>query len=309
MKQTTRKALGPLYPLLMRAKGSPAIVGLRSLGGAVPWHRARARQAVGVVDLNTPVGMGALLCHALLLHSWFGQQAMAVHVQAVSPLYSAAGEDVFARFFERPPAPAGAPLLGRWATDYLIAHVRPDHMPLARAQELFARHFRPSAELRAAIAAATPVEAFDLSIHFRGTDKFLESGLVGHEPMFAAIRAELAGRTTARVFLATDDAAFARALKAEFPGLDCTSYDLGEVESGLARHFSDLSPTDKALEALVNIFLIARAPVCVRTSSYMSAVSALVNPALRTVTINRTIAGKPPFPEAEVLAHEAARAG
>jgi len=110
------------------------------------------------------------------------------------------------------------------------------------------------------------------------------------------------------VFLATDDATFAAALRAAMPGLDYTSYDLGEVESGLARHFSNLSPTDKALEALVNIFLIARAPVCVRTSSYMSAVSALANPGMRTVTINQTIGQSPPFPEHEVLERERGQA-
>jgi hypothetical protein len=309
MKQSTRKALGPLYPLLMRAKGSPLAVGTKSLVGALPYYRAVAQTPAPVVDLNTPVGMGALLCHALLLHAHFGHQGQDGHVRATSPLYSAGSEDVLGRFFQRPAQPGGLPVLGRWATEFLLAHVRPDRVPLAEAQRLFARHFRPSAELDAAIAKATDCPAFDLSIHFRGTDKFLESGRVTFAPMFDAIRHELAGRTTAQVFLATDDAAFAAALKVEMPGLDCTSYDLGEVESGLARHFSDLSPTDKALEALVNIFLIARAPVCVRTSSYMSAVSALVNPAMRTVTINRTIALTPPFPELEVLAHERAGAG
>jgi len=77
---------------------------------------------------------------------------------------------------------------------------------------------------------------------------------------------------------------------------------------GTPRHFSALSPADKALEALVNIHALARAPVCIRTSSYLSAISALVAPAMRTVTVNRTIGRAAPFPEAELLACEQAAA-
>lgn len=306
MKQSTRQALGPLYPILIRAKSAPAIVKLRSMGGAVPWHLARRRGGGMSVNLSSPVGMGAVLCHALLLHAYFADEGVDAEIKASSPLYSEADEDFLARFFKRPSSVSSLRPLGRSATEYLIRHVRPDHMPLGRACDLFTTHFRPSDELGAAISAATDIPEFDLSIHFRGTDKFLESGHVGYEGMFAAIRAELAGRETGNVFLATDDAGFSAELKARFPGLNYTSYDLGEVEAGLPRHFSDLSPTDKALEALVNIFLLARSKVCVRTSSYMSAASTFVNPALRTVTINQTVAASLPFPEAELLAREAA---
>lgn len=309
MKQSTRKALGPLYPILLRAKTAPAVTSLRSMGGALPWHLARRRGSGLVVNLNRPVGLGAVLCHALLLHAYFEDEGIDGEIRASSPLYSEAGEDFLSRFFQRPAPVPSARALGNWSTGYLIAHVRPAHMPLGRACDLFARHFRPTDELNAAISAATDVSLFDLSIHYRGTDKYLESGHVGYEGVFAAMAAELAGRETANVFLATDDAAFAAELKTRFPGLHYTSYDLGEVEPGLPRHFSDLSPTDKALEALVNIFLLARARVCIRTSSYMSAASTFVNPSLRTVTINQTIRGFTPFPEAEILAREAARSG
>lgn len=305
MKQTTRAALGPLYPILIRAKSAPVVVKFRSLTGALPWHLARQRGGGMAVILSSPVGMGAVLCHALLLHAYFADEGMNAEIKASSPLYSEADEDFLARFFKRPSAVPSLQPLGRSATEYLIRQVRPDHMPLSRAYDLFATYFSPSDELNAAISAATDILEFDLSIHFRGTDKFLESGHVGYEGMFAAIRAVLSGSETGNVFLATDDAGFSAELKAQFPGLNYTSYDLGEVQAGLPRHFSDLSPTAKALEALVNIFLLARSKVCIRTSSYMSAASTFVNPALRTVTINQTTTASPPFPEAELLAREA----
>lgn len=77
--------------------------------------------------------------------------------------------------------------------------------------------------------------------------------------MFGAIRHALGTNRAANVFLATDDPAFSAALKEEMPQLSLTSYDRGQTPTGVARHFSDLAPDDKALEALVNIFLIARA--------------------------------------------------
>lgn len=308
MKQSTRKALGPLYPILMRAKAAPAVVSLRSMAGALPWHLSRRRGDSVVVTLSSPVGMGAVLCHTLLLHAYFADAGIDAEIRASSSLYSEAGEDFLSRFFRRPdPLPAAIPI-GWRATDYLIHHVRPSNIPLSRARDLFATNFSPSAELDAAIAAATNVPLFDISIHFRGTDKYLESGHVQYDRMISAVRSELRGRETATVFLATDDAGFAAELKAQFPGLHYTSYDRGEVEAGLARHFSNLSPTDKALEALVNIYLLARSQVCIRTSSYMSAASTFVNPDLRTITINQTIGGASLFPEAEILAREAEQA-
>ena len=303
MKYSTRQALGPLYPVLIKVKGSAPMVLAKGLAGAIPYLREQRRAPQPVVDLTARVGMGALLCHALLLHAWFDQQGGQGRVKATSPFYSAGEEDVFARYFVRPPT-AGLPVLSNSAAEFLISCRRPGHIPLAEAQRLFAEHFRPAPILAEAIAAATDCPQFDLSIHYRGTDKFLESGRVAMEPMFSAIRKALGGRTTARVFLATDEAEFAAALRRELPGLEFTSYDLGEVAPGVPRVFSDQTPDEKALESLVNIFLIARAPVCVRTSSYLSAVSALANPELRTITINQTLSRDLPFPERELLERE-----
>jgi len=307
MNPRLRQALGPAYPHLLRLKCSRPLVLARSVPGALPYALARIRRQPLWVDLPNPVGMGALISHALLLHAHFARTGKAGHVSATGPLYSARGEDVFAAFFSRPPPPAAAPL-GPLAAEFLINLRRAPHLPLAEAQALLARHFQPNARLAQAIDAACGPHPFDATIHFRGTDKVLESGAVAHAPMLAAIRRELPGHAEPRLFLATDDPAFAAALRAEWPLAAITSYDLGAVPPGTPRHFSALSPADKALEALVNIHALARAPVCIRTSSYLSAISALVAPAMRTVTVNRTIGRAAPFPEAELLAREQAAA-
>ena len=110
-----------------------------------------------------------------------------------------------------------------------------------------------------------------------------------------------------RVFLATDDAVFAQLVRQRWRNIAFTSFDLGEVDDGQARHFSDLPPPDRAIEALVNMFVLARAPVCYRTMSYLSSFCALINPSTETVTINGVINHATPFPERLLLEVEEAR--
>ena len=310
MDPRLRRTLGPAYPVLMRLKSSPAAGVAKALPGAIPYWLARRRggDTVGI-DLRAPMGMGALIAHAILYHAHFEREGTPLRVRSSNPLYSQGGEDVLAAFFQREPWPADLRPLPPVAEEFLLTFVRLRHLPLADARRIMARHFRPSARLREAIAAAAGEAArFDLSIHFRATDKYLESGRITHQRMFAALDPHINRRPQSHIFLATDDAAFAAAVRARYPQARWYSFTLGEVEDGIPRHFSSLSPDAKATEALVNIHLLAAAPLCVRTSSYLSAISALINPQLRTETISKTLAKRSPFPEHEILQAEQAGA-
>ncbi len=262
------------------------------------------------IDITSPIGFGALIAHTLLLHAHFERSGIEGYVRARSPLYSNGDEDVLARFFERESWPADLSPMPGSAAEYLGWFKRPDQIDLVQARALYARHFRPNARLLGAVtAAAGAIQRYDLSVHYRGTDKFLESGQVDASRMFGLIESHLDGIAAPHIFLATDDAGFARTVRQRFPEAQFSSYDLGYVKAGAPRHFSSLGPDEKSLEALVNMHLLARAPVCVRTSSYLSAISALINPALRTITINQTQAGKNalPFPELGILQSEQAQ--
>ena len=106
--------------------------------------------------------------------------------------------------------------------------------------------------------------------------------------------------------MASVEPGFVAQLARRYPKADILTYDLGEVPSGIARHISSLPPGDKAREALVNILLLGRAPLCVRTSSAFSAIARIAAPQMRTITVN--VGGRSrAFPEAQVLAEEAAR--
>lgn len=306
-RPTSRAArlLGPAYPLAMRVKGSRPLRVVGGLPGAAAYWRARAAGRPIGIDIATPVGMGAILAHAILLEDYFARSGIDGAVRASSPLYGDGGVDVLAQWFEREPWPAGVRPLSAAGREFVIHVLRPRHIPLARAEAIFASRFRPNARLRAEIArAAGGRDSFDLAIHYRGTDKIIEAGQTVHGAVLSVVAEQLAGHAAPQVFLATDDPGFARAARAALPNARFTSYDRGAVPDGMARHFSPLAPEDKALEALVNMFLIARAPVCVRTSSFLSSMARLANPAQRTITVNRTLAKQPPFPEGEILREE-----
>jgi hypothetical protein len=72
------------------------------------------------------------------------------------------------------------------------------------------------------------------------------------------------------------------------------------------RHFSSMAARNRAVESLVNIFLLARSPVIVRSSSYMSAISVLANPSMKTITLDKNLTGRQIFPEYEIIAAEQA---
>jgi hypothetical protein len=111
------------------------------------------------------------------------------------------------------------------------------------------------------------------------------------------------------VFLATDDPTFAVHLTEQFPTQRFTSFFTDDVARpfGQPRHFSSMSGHDKAIEALVNILAIARSPLCIRTCSHLSAWSAILNPEMRTISLNRLHAGIPSFPEREIAQKEASQ--
>jgi hypothetical protein len=183
------------------------------------------------------------------------------------------------------------------------------HIPLASASQLFWTYFPPKpiiADKIDAVLTDVPDRKFDLSIHYRGTDKALEAPLVRFEVFEKAILDFKAGGGSLQsVFLATDDTDFEAFVRQRFPETSFTTYNLGSPnDASRGRHFSNMSPEDKAIESLVNMHLLAAAPTCIRGASYMSAISKILNPALRTVTLNRTHWDSNGFPEQEILDEE-----
>ena len=304
MKQFAKRMLGPVYPVLVRIKSGDFVTNCLATTGAPAYRRLR-RASYGnpPVDIYQRCGIGAVITQALRFYNYADQRSLDTVIISTNPLYAARrGKDFLSDYFERSGIVQSKALRGR-AYDWALWRVIDTHVPLADATRLFNQHFRPNKRVRQAIAEVMGSRAaFDFSVHYRGTDKMLESGQVSEEKIFAAIDDVLLGLDRpADVFLATDDAAFDARIRAQYSACRFTSYNLGSAEPGVARHFSNISADEKALEAIVNIFLIAAAPICIRTSSYLSAISKIANPAMATRTVNITLKGSKLFPEREII--------
>jgi hypothetical protein len=286
----------------------------------VEWVRGVLNRPYFAVDISGRKGLGALLSEAVLLCHSAETRGLIPRIVSSNPLYaSRKGQDFLADYFDGAPGKSGAlprrlfPMRFRtlWSLYPLGITQR---LPLDEAARVFGRHFQPRPLVSDAVSAvldSVPGRRFDVSVHYRGTDKFLEAPAAGFERYADALhRHREGGGALRRVFLATDDATFDQWIRARFPDVPFSSYTLGEpLDASRGRHFSDMKPQDKALEAIVNVFLLAAAPVCIRGASYLSAMSRLANPQLQTVTLNRDRWGSTAYPESEILAEESSRMG
>ena len=313
MKLDKRKLLGPLFTPLSRAKHSRA----SRILIATAWLpsqmiRARHNRPYFAVDISSSKGMGAVLTEALLMCHYAEKNQLIPRIISTNPLYApGAGKDFISHYLGPADQNFETGLRAmRYLTLWSFYHLDfAQHLPLDLAYQLFWTYFPPKPIITDkidAVLAAIPDRKFDLSIHYRGTDKVLEAPLVGFDEYEKAILDyHASGGNLKFVFLATDDPYFEGFVRKRFPDTNFTTFNVGSpIDTTRGRHFSDMSPEDKAIESLVNIFLLAAAPTCIRSASYMSAISKILNPALRTVSLNRTHWGSSNFPEQELLSEE-----
>jgi hypothetical protein len=283
---------------------------LRAYAG-FPAYAAR-RRSMGdalCVDVYPRMGMGALLAKSILFHEMAEQSGLKAEIISTNSLYLPAGStDVLSEYFRGRSARTSATPLSGPSYIWALRRVAPQKLSLERASEIFAREFKPADAVSEVInTVLAGRQNFDLSIHFRGTDKALESGTPDIALALEHIAPFLEGSSGKDVFLATDDANFKNIIHTRYPHHNFTSFDMCEVPDGVPRHFSSMTPKEKAIESLVNIFLLSMSPMIVRSSSYMSAISAIANPSMKTITINKTLGERKIFPEHELIQSELSR--
>jgi hypothetical protein len=313
MKLDKRKLLGPLFAPLSKAKHSRASrIIVATLWLPSQLIRKHLNYPYFAVNISSAKGMGAVLVEALLMCHYAEKNGLTPRITSTNRLYAPRSSEDFINLYLGPADQVHGPNLRpmRFNTLWSFYHLNfAHHMSLAEANQLFWAYFPPKPMIIGrvdAVLAGIPNRKFDLSVHYRGTDKVLEAPLVGFEVYEKAILDYQArGGSLQSVFLATDDTDFEAFVRQRFPRTVFTTYNLGSTfDTSRGRHFSDMNPEDKSIEALVNMFLLAAAPTCIRGASYMSAISKILNPALRTVSLNRTHWGSSGFPEYEILAEE-----
>jgi hypothetical protein len=316
MRLDKRRLLGPLFGPLSRAKHSRASRYLLATV-ALPSQlfRAHWNKPYFAVDISGGKGLGALICEAVLMCHHAERNRLTPLIFSSNPLYAhRPGEDFLPHYLAVPALPPGVHLRPmKYRTLQSFYHLDfAHHLPLSEAARLFRAYLAPGPRILVpaqAILDRTPRRAFDLSVHYRATDKLLEAPQVPYDAVKQSMhRHAAAGGMLDHVFLATDDARFDAYIREAFPATVFYGYNLGgDVDASRGRHFSDMQPEDKVIESLVNMVLLAAAPTCIRCASYMSAVSKFINPELKTITLNRDHWGSRAYPEFEILAEEEAR--
>ncbi|MGZ4000076.1 MAG: hypothetical protein ACXVIY_05585, partial [Mucilaginibacter sp.] len=295
MKFDKRELLGPLFKPLSKARHSKTLrisTAILILPGQI--IRARLNLPYFPVDIKGRKGMGALLRDAIQICNYAEQNKLVPRISSTNPLYSS-NQDVIQTYFgpesmDHTPGLRPLKYLNKWSFFHLKFA---KHISIREASRIFWVYLSPKlliSDKVNAVLDGVPNGEFDLSVHYRGTDKVREAPMVS----FSVFKDEIVRYQNDhgalhRVFLATDEPVFERYIRDEFPGVVFQTYNLGTPgNTATGRHFSSIKEEDKATEAIVNMFLLARAPCLIRSSSHMSAMSKIINPGIRTITLNRT---------------------
>lgn len=129
-----------------------------------------------------------------------------------------------------------------------------------------------------------------LGVHYRGTDKVLESPFVPYDRVRRNIvrYLELYPGTDA-VFVATDDARFLDYLQDASPGrtLLCRDDSFRSRDGSSVHESSQTNKHEINRDAIVNCLILSRCEALLKTASILSGWSKLFNPRLPVVMLNR----------------------
>jgi hypothetical protein len=161
-------------------------------------------------------------------------------------------------------------------------------LTLDAANRAFQSRYRiKSAYLDAARRIAAECGPKYLGVHFRGSDKYLEHPRTAWDKMEVAVEKCLASYNLERMFVATDEAQFLAFMKARFGAQRVSSIDCTFLSAnGVPAHFTDGDNLKKGEEAFVTMLVLSQSDLCVRTPSYLSGFSKILNPSLPVVTVS-----------------------
>jgi hypothetical protein len=308
LKKQIKAALGPNWKYVTKIRHSTLARRTNAfLSFPVQFFNYRRNFPYFAIEIVGTMGMGAIIVHTLRLLRHAELNRLIPLIRVRSPLYAtSAGENILETYFEIREDRSRLNSLIRFnrvtsEEDYRLLRIDLN-ISLSDARITFERYLSFNREIESIVRRLLAENGgpFVLAVHYRGTDKALEAAPVEYEDVFEACRMVLAKRPTQRVFLATDEARFSHAIRKAFPRVHFLSYNsnLSTSFSG-PRHFSSMSPADKSTEALVNMKLLSCAEHLIRTSSYLSAVSCILNDRIRVLTLG-SLDKQSLFPERQI---------
>ncbi|MEO7007939.1 MAG: hypothetical protein ABI156_02215 [Caldimonas sp.] len=176
----------------------------------------------------------------------------------------------------------------------------------AYMQRLWTKYFRVPARVQAA-AAAVPLPARALGLHYRGTDKSAASwdtNPVSQDDFLILVDDFLKRHTQVDgIFIATDEASFIEKARTRYPNLSVLSSGGGSFHKSRVR---DHAGTTKGDHALMDCVLLSRCTWVLNCSSALSAFAKVLNPELRIyrVAASKLFGVAPYFPIAYIRRFE-----
>ena len=173
-------------------------------------------------------------------------------------------------------------------SDYFQAFKRRRRLTRFQASELVKKHIHvrePILQEVDQFALNAFAHFYMIGVNYRGTDKKREAPRVSYETVFQTIVEHLPETGLWKIFVATDEHPFLEALQERFPGR-VIACDAHRSENEIGVHFSPVDPYRIGKEALLDVLLLSRCHLLIRTSSNLSLWSTYFNPELPTILLN-----------------------
>jgi hypothetical protein len=158
-------------------------------------------------------------------------------------------------------------------------------LSLAKASALFDDYYRPSAGVLKdvdSVCERLSISSSTLAVHYRGTDKVHEAGMVSPSLICDAVETIARSRSGfEQILLASDDITFIEYFKSHpFKLPIAVAPAVYGSKAGKAIHFSGHPGLAIGREALVTCLLLSRCGFLIKTPSYLSGWAKIFNPLL-----------------------------
>ena len=256
------------------------------------------------VDFCNEVGIGARLVWCLNVLAYCDTNNLDADFRFSFP--GARDTDFFAPFFRiRSEAHDGGPR--RFVRAVTIDAVPHEIISLSRGSDLAKKYFVIHPAVQAEVDQFWVDHGLDgnvLGVHYRGTDKSDEAPRVEYETMTRYVRAYLDEHPeVSAIFVSSDERRFVEYATVSFN-------DVPVVAREDFRRAETMQPVHQDLDNIISIqgdavlscLLLARCGGLIKTASFLSAFSALLNPEMRTLIVNRPHDKALWFPERDMLA-------
>jgi len=265
-KRLLRELSPSAYRTAVRLRRGPPAMKLSGIPGRAHARRLFTEGSAVTVEVGLRQGLGGILSNAAKVL----QAAKLHHVDAAlsftSPTYAPSWgtHDWLECYFER---------LGS----------RPEHRPVCQFQHVPVLRAPSPAESAAlvwgalrirddiAAAAGAAAQGAFAAVHFRGSDKYIETPQVGADVVLDVVETEMRRAGLDRLFVASDEPRFTDLARARL-GETVFWLPVEAVASsdGTPPHFTDVPGEIKAREALTTMLILARAKLLVKTESHLS---------------------------------------